>query len=133
MSIAEAADERENSCFSRTLMFHPATKSRNIAWIGAFFKAGSSNNCMRPRFCPPSSATRAFFRALLLVVAISFAWSGSAAQSLTQAKPDLAIPAAELQPAAIPSIDPTQLRKFRRAQRQRRTPSPAPPGATAQA
>src|SRR6185436_13371401 len=60
---------------------------------------------MRPRYCPPSSTTRAFFRALLLLVAISFAWSGSAAQSLTQAKPDLAIPAAELKPAAIPSTE----------------------------
>jgi hypothetical protein len=57
---------------------------------------------MRTRFCPPSSASRAFPRALLLLVAICFAWSGSAAQPL---KPELAIPAAELKPVPIPATN----------------------------
>jgi hypothetical protein len=58
---------------------------------------------MRPPICSPGTTTRALYHALLLLLAISFAWSGSAAQSLTKAKPDLAIPAAELKPAAIPA------------------------------
>jgi hypothetical protein len=58
---------------------------------------------MRPALSSPGTTTRALFHAFLLLLAISFAWSGTAAQSLTKAKPDLAIPAAELKPAAIPS------------------------------